>query len=328
MLQDRWGRQITYLRVSVTDRCNLRCVYCMPSEGVAWREHDSILRYEEIAEVVQVMADQGVTEVRLTGGEPLVRKNLVDLVGMIARIPAIKDLSLTTNGLLLEKMAAPLAEAGLKRVNVSLDTLQSEKFARITRGGSFERTWRGLLAAEASGLHPIKINAVAMRGVNEDEILDLARLSLDHPWNIRFIELMPVKNQESWGSGFLPPDQIYLSVQETLKILEPLGLEPAAASVGNGPAKEYRLSGGKGTVGFITPLGDQFCQNCNRLRLTADGNIRSCLLSDDEIPVLPALRAGKPILPLIEQAVATKPLGHELGKQHYPTVRCMQQVGG
>lgn len=328
MLTDRYGRKVTYLRISVTDRCNLRCVYCMPPEGVTWQPHNAIMRYEEITAVVRVMAEQGVNEVRLTGGEPLVRQDLPRLVRMIADTPGIEDISLTSNGILLERMAAALAEAGLKRVNVSLDTLRPDLFSRVTRGGSFEKAWKGLLAAEAAGLAPIKLNAVAMRGVNEDEILDLARLALEHPWHIRFIELMPVKNQAHWGPGFPSPENIYLSVQETMTLLEPLDLEPVEAKIGNGPAKEYRLKNGRGTIGFITPVGDAFCDQCNRLRLTADGHLRPCLLSDQEFFILPAIRAGQPLLPLIQQAVDAKPSGHELPQNHYPAGRCMQGIGG
>jgi GTP 3',8-cyclase len=328
MLIDPFGRQITYLRISVTDRCNLRCVYCMPAEGIDWQPHPAIIRYEEIAEIVKEAARQGINEVRLTGGEPLARQGVPELVRMIANIPGIDDISLTTNGVLLEKYAGPLAAAGLKRVNISLDTLQPEKFRRITRGGQMERVFAGLKAAEAEGLSPIKINTVAMRGINEDEILDLARLSLDHPWQMRFIELMPVNNQQPWGDDFPQPEQAYLSIQEIEQILEPLGLEAVDGKVGNGPAREYRLKGGQGTVGFINPLGDSVCEKCNRLRLTADGNIRPCLLSDIEIPVLPALRAGEPILPYLQKAVALKPEGHGLTKVFEPGRRCMMQIGG
>jgi GTP 3',8-cyclase len=328
MLIDRFGRPITYLRISVTDRCNLRCVYCMPPEGVAWQPHSAIMHFEEIAEVVRVMAVQGVRKVRLTGGEPLVRPDLPQLVRMIAGIPGIEDISLTSNGILLEKMAGPLAEAGLNRVNISLDTLRSDRFARITRGGSYERAMKGLQAAEAAGLGPIKINAVAMRCINEDEIVELARLSLDHPWDIRFIELMPVKNQSPWGPDFPTPEEIYLSVHEMKAMLEPFGLDPIDTDAGSGPAREFRLKGGLGTVGFITPLGDQFCSSCNRMRLTADGHLRPCLLSDEEFFILPAIRAGEPLLPLIERAVESKPAGHELSQNHFPTNRHMQGVGG
>jgi len=328
MLVDSFGRSITYLRVSVTDRCNFRCVYCMPPEGVVRRPHESIMRYEEIAAVVRVAAGLGVRKVRLTGGEPLVRLDLPRLVEMIAGIEGIEDVSLTTNGILLEKMAPELKDAGLSRVNVSLDTLQPEKFARITRGGQLETTLRGLEAAEKYGLTPIKINAVAMRGVNDDELQDLARLSLDRSWNVRFIELMPVKNQQPWGAGFPDPAEIYLSIPEIKKALEPLGLAPLPGSSNDGPAQEYRLAGGKGNIGFISPLSNHFCQQCNRLRLTADGSFRPCLLQDVEVPFLDALRAGEPVLPYIQKAIAVKPLGHELSQDHLPAGRCMLQIGG
>ncbi len=328
MLTDQFGRSITYLRVSVTDRCNLRCVYCMPAEGIQRRSHDAIIRYEEIAAVVRVAAECGIHKVRLTGGEPLVRLDLPDLVRMIAEIPGIEDISLTTNGLLLERMAPELKDSGLTRVNVSLDTLQMEKFARITRGGSLETTWRGLEAADACGLQPVKINVVAMRGVNDDELQDLAGLSLQRGWNVRFIELMPVKNQQPWGDGFPDPAKIYLSIPEIKTALAPMGLAPVVGSSNYGPAQEFCLSGGQGRVGFISPLSDHFCQQCNRMRLTADGNFRPCLLQDIEIPFLSALRAGEPVLPYLQKAIEAKPIGHELAVNHLPAGRCMRQIGG
>jgi cyclic pyranopterin phosphate synthase len=328
MLIDRFGRKISYLRISVTDRCNLRCVYCMPPEGISWQPHEKIMRFEEILAVVQAAAAQGVNEVRLTGGEPLVRKDLPDLVGMIAAVPGISDISLTTNGLLLENMARQLAGAGLKRINLSLDTLNPEKFARITRGGLFEKVWRGLMEAEAAGLAPIKINAVALKGINDDEMLDLARLSLDLTWHIRFIELMPIKNQAPWGENFPLPQDCYLSVQEILEILKPLGLQPITKLIGSGPAQEYQIEGGKGRIGIISALGDSFCEECNRLRLTADGYLRPCLMNDGEVNILPAIRSGEPVLPLLQLAVANKPKGHELGEHVLPEGRCMTQIGG
>jgi GTP 3',8-cyclase len=328
MLTDRFGRSITYLRVSVTDRCNLRCVYCMPAEGIQRRSHAAIMRYEEIAAVVRVAAEHGIRKVRLTGGEPLVRLDLPELVRMIADIPGIDDISLTTNGLLLERMAPALKDAGLTRVNVSLDTLQPEKFARITRGGSLETAWRGIEAAEACGLQPVKINVVAMRGVNDDELQDLARLSAQRGWHVRFIELMPVKNQQSWGDGFPDPASIYLSIPEIKTALAPLGLAPIADAGNDGPAQEFSLASGLGRVGFISPLSDHFCQQCNRMRLTADGNFRPCLLQDMEVPFLSALRAGEPILPYLQKAIDAKPSGHELALNHLPAGRCMLQIGG
>jgi cyclic pyranopterin phosphate synthase len=300
----------------------------MPVDGIPWQSHAVIMHYEEIVEVARVAASQGVSEVRLTGGEPLVRQDLPELVRLISAVHGIQDISMTTNGILLDKLAAPLAQAGLKRVNISLDTLDPEKYTRITRGGSLIRFWDGLHAAEMAGLNPIKLNVVAMRGVNDDELVDLARLSLEHDWQVRFIEIMPIRNQESWGLGFPSPESVYLSIQEMLKIFEPYGLQPVEHAVGSGPAREYRLQGAAGTIGFISPLGERFCDSCNRLRLTADGFLRPCLLKDIEIPVLPALRAGEPILPLLMKAVELKPTRHELEEEHYSTGRCMRQIGG
>ncbi len=332
MLVDSFGRAITYLRVSITDRCNFRCVYCMPPEGIVRRPHEAIMRYEEIVAVVRILAGLGVRKVRLTGGEPLVRPNLPALIRMLASIPEIDDISLTTNGFLLERMVAELRDAGLRRINVSLDSLQPEKFARITRGGSLETVLRGLEAAEKSGLSPIKINAVAMRGVNDGELQDLARLTLEREWEVRFIELMPVNNQRPWGPGFPDPAGAFLSVAEIKKTLAPLAIAPARenANGSDGPAREYRLAGGRGRLGFISPLSNHFCRQCNRLRMTADGCFRPCLLHDAEVPFLAALRASEPVLPYIQKAIESKPLGHELahGHDHLPGGRSMMQIGG
>jgi cyclic pyranopterin phosphate synthase len=328
MLIDSLGRQITYLRVSVTDRCNSRCVYCLPPDGVQWKTHDEILRYEEIAEIVRIMAGEGVHAVRLTGGEPLVRPHLPVLVEMLAAIPGIDDISLTTNGLLLEKQAKSLAQAGLKRINVSLDTLKPELFHRITRVGDFDQVMRGLETAENCGLAPIKINMVVMRWINENEITAMARLSLTHPWDIRYIELMPIGNLSPWGDGFPAPKSMYYPIQEIRDQLEPLGLEPVREKSGNGPAQEYQLRGGLGRIGLIAAIGEAFCGNCNRLRLTADGFLRPCLMSNVEFNIKEALRSGQPILPLIQQTVQAKPLGHELAHRPAPEGRCMMQIGG
>lgn len=328
MLVDGCGRRITYLRVSVTDRCNLRCVYCMPAEGVKWQSHESIMRYEEIAAIVRVAAKEGISEIRLTGGEPLVRKDLSDLVHQIAQINGVHDISLTTNGILLEDQAQELSTAGLNRVNVSLDTMSAEKFQRITRGGEIDRVLRGLEKAEEAGLTPIKINVVILKGVNDDEIHAFANLTRIHPWHIRFIELMPIRNQKSWGDGFPEPKRMYLSNQEVIAILVSQGLKKMDRSTGSGPANEYQIPGAKGTIGFINPMSQSFCERCNRLRLTSDGNLRPCLLSDVEVPILEALRKGEDIRPLLHQAVAIKPESHELANHLSPTLRCMMQIGG
>jgi cyclic pyranopterin phosphate synthase len=300
----------------------------MPPEGVERLSHNDIMRYEEIAVVVRAAAEMGIQKVRLTGGEPLLRPGLLDLVRMISAVPGIEDISLTTNGVLLEEMAADLRDAGLRRINVSLDTLQPEKFARITRGGKIETVWRGLAAAERVGLNPIKINAVAMRGVNDDELQDLARLTIEHAWDVRFIELMPVKNQAPWGPGFPDPQKAYLSIPEIKKALESLELIPMPKTKYEGPAEDYQLNGGRGRIGFISPRSHHFCGECNRLRMTADGSFRPCLLQDIEIPFLKALRQGESVVPYIEQAIEQKPRGHELAEHHLPSQRTMRQIGG
>jgi cyclic pyranopterin phosphate synthase len=327
-LTDRFGRSITYLRISVTDRCNLRCVYCLPKGGLHWQPRRDQLSAEEIARFTVSMARVGVTRVRLTGGEPLIHPGIVEIVARLASIPGIQEVSLTTNGMLLERLAQPLAEAGLKRVNVSLDTLDAGKFRRITRGGSIDRLWRGIAAAERAGLVPLKLNTVVVSGLNEDELPELASLTIENPWHVRFIELMPIGNALDWGEGFPALSDRYISVQQMQARLSSFGLEPVAGPIGNGPARTFCIPGALGTVGFISPLGERFCQNCNRVRLTADGFLRPCLLRDGEINVRDALRAGGPLQPLIQQAVEGKPEGHELLLQHYPESRRMVQIGG
>ncbi len=328
MLKDRFGRSVTYLRVSVTDRCNLRCVYCMPPEGVKWQPHDEILQYEEIARIVAVAAGEGIQEVRITGGEPLVRKDLADLIGMIAAAPGIQDISLTTNGVLLADQAVQLKAAGLKRVNVSIDTLKPELYARITRGGKLQRVFDGLKAAEECGLTPIKTNTVILKGVNSDEIKELASLTIEHDWHIRFIELMPILNQAPWGEGFPKPEEMYMPIDEVKQELETLGMRRIEHAVGLGPAEEFRIKGAKGTIGFISPLSKAFCQQCNRLRLTADGFLRPCLLSDDEVNVIDAVRQGGDILELLKKAIDLKPKEHQIDPGKNPSLRCMMQIGG
>lgn len=328
MLTDSFGRSITYLRISVTDRCNLRCVYCLPGEGIQWQKRQDQLTAEEIAHCTAVMAEAGVRRVRLTGGEPLVRPDIVEIVSRIASIPGIQEVSLTTNAMLLEKLAVPLARAGLKRVNISLDTLDAEKFKRITRGGSIERLWRGIAAAEHAGLAPIKLNTVVVNSLNADELPALAGLTIENPWHVRFIELMPVGNAQAWGDGFPAASDRYIPVQEMQRRLSVFRPVPALSPVGNGPARTFRIPGALGTLGFISPLGEHFCESCNRLRLTADGFLRPCLLLDGEINLREALRRDEPLLPLVQRAVDGKPRGHELSEYHYPESRRMAQIGG
>jgi cyclic pyranopterin phosphate synthase len=259
---DAYSRPINYLRISVTDRCNLRCVYCMPPEGVPWRPHEQILRYEEIETIVRAAAELGISKVRLTGGEPLVRLGIVDLVHMLARVPGVDDLTMTTNGVLLSRYAEALAGAGLRRVNVSLDTLRAQPFQRITRLGRIEDVLAGIEAAHQAGLEPVKINTVVIRGMNEDEVVDFARKTTDEGWNVRFIEWMPVGNEQCMGRRWL--DGVVTAEEIRRRIETALGeLQPAKASTGGGPARYYHLPGARGTIGFITPVSEHFCFRCN-----------------------------------------------------------------
>jgi cyclic pyranopterin phosphate synthase len=301
----------------------------MPKEGIKQQPHGDILTYEEITSIARVAAEHGIKRIRLTGGEPLVRRGLPWLVRSLADLPNIEQVSMTTNASLLSQFAQPLAESGLKRVNISLNTLNPEKFQKITRRGSFEQVWAGIKASEAAGLVPIKINAVVVRGVNDDELLDLAGLTFTHPWQVRFIELMPLEDQEEWKSMFSHVNSRYVPMQEIKKALEPLQLSPIDATCGSdGPAKIYQAKGAQGAIGFISPLSDHFCNTCNRLRLTADGRLRPCLLNDHEVSIREPLRAGEEILPYLLRAIDAKPQGHELCCNYVPMKRKMAQIGG
>jgi cyclic pyranopterin phosphate synthase len=325
-LSDSFQRPINYLRISVTDRCNLRCIYCMPPEGVDLMPHRDILSYEEIYTIAQAAAELGMDKIRITGGEPLVRLGLPELIKMLAGIKTINDIALTTNGVLLADYAAELKAAGLKRVNISLDTLNPAKFRRITRGQSeLEQVLEGIEAAKRVGLEPVKLNMVVMAGINDDELIDFAAKTIDQEWHVRFIELMPVNGDVNNAPRFV-------AAGEMKKRLEPLGeLEPCLPSAGNGPAKYFRLPNAKGTIGFITPVSEHFCFNCNRMRLTADGKLRPCLLSDYEIDLKATLRAGissEGLKELFKKAVAEKPLQHKLAEGQVPTRRPFSHVGG
>jgi cyclic pyranopterin phosphate synthase len=324
-LSDSFQRPINYLRISVTDRCNLRCIYCMQAEGVDLMSHDEILSYEEIYTVVKAAVALGINKVRITGGEPLARLGLPELVRMLAGIEAIDDLSLTTNGTLLAHHAAELKSAGLQRVNISLDTLKPERFEYITRRGHLEDTLGGIEAAKAVGLNPVKINMVVIDGINDDELPDFAIKTINDGWHVRFIELMPVDVGE-------PVSSKLVSVSDMRRRIESLGkLEPCQVSVGNGPAKYFRLPNATGTIGFITPVTEHFCYHCNRLRLTADGKLRPCLLSEEEIDLREPLRRGASateLKNLIEEAIARKPLGHHLTEGSTHKGRPFSQVGG
>jgi len=324
-LYDAWQRQINYLRVSVTDHCNLNCIYCTAG-SVPHLPKSEILSYEEIHKVVQVAATMGINKVRITGGEPLLRPDLSKLVRMVSQIKDIDDISLTTNGILLAKYAVELKKAGLNRVNISLDTLRADRFERITGLGKLDKALSSIDAAYQAGLQPVKINMVVMRGINDDEILDFARMSQNQGWNVRFIEFMPIGSAKNEILKTVP-------TREIRRRIETLGKpEPYTGKTGNGPARYYRLPGAKGTIGFISPMTEHFCNTCNRLRLTADGHLRPCLLNDEELDLKEALRnssgSDNELLHLIQQAVATKRERHHLNEGIVPKKRPMRQIGG
>ena len=337
-LRDSFNRPINYLRVSVTDRCNFRCVYCMPAEGVAPCSHTDILSYEEIALVARAAADLGISKIRLTGGEPLVRLGLVELVRQLASIPGIDDLALSTNGSLLATHAASLKAAGLRRINVSLDTMRPGRFAQITRADKLGDVLAGIQAAEAAGLKPIKINVVVIRGMNDDEIVEMAARTFEQDWHIRFIELMPIGNSQDWSAKYVSTAEIRqrLAVLGELEPQHQDGLDAAAGHHGEngssaGPARYFRLPAARGTIGFISAISEHFCEQCNRLRLTADGRLRPCLMWDREVDVRSLVRRGATqddIRDIIVKTTMEKPWGHRLNEGKAPQQRTMSEIGG
>jgi cyclic pyranopterin phosphate synthase len=325
-LIDACHRRLNYLRISVTDRCNLRCAYCLPCEDVPRLSHEEVLRYEEILRIVRVGVGLGISKVRVTGGEPLVRKGVVGFLAELARIPEIKDLSLTTNGVRLKEHLNALQAAGVARINISLDTLRPERYRRITGVDAFDAVWEGILAAHARGFRPIKLNVVALAGVNDDELVDLARLSLEHPFHVRFIEFMPIGSSRI---GKRPP----LLVPEIEERIGALGkLVPVERTEMDGPAHRYRFDGAPGEIGFIPAISHQFCRRCNRLRLTASGQLRPCLLSDRQEDLKGPLRRGCSDADLAEvffSATRHKPSDHNLAVGEPAHVCCqMRSIGG
>ncbi|HJF65696.1 GTP 3',8-cyclase MoaA [Slackia equolifaciens] len=333
-MKDHLGRTIEYLRISLTDRCNYRCIYCMPEEGVVSLPHEQILRIEEIAHLVRIAADLGIKSVRLTGGEPLVRKGVVDLVRDVANTPGIENVSLTTNGVLLPKMASDLKRAGLSRVNISLDTLEEDQFAYITRRGHLHETLDGIAAALEAGFDPVKINAVTVRSLNQD-YLAFARLSMDRPLHVRFIEYMPVGDSAGvagcgWGpDDVVPNEEVLETINAQAREAGLPELVPAGGDspLGWGPARYWEFPGAKGTVGFISAMSNHFCSQCNRVRLTADGKLRPCLFSDVELDVRDALRRGddEGVRAAFAEALRIKPDEHH---NKVGTERNMSQIGG
>ena len=329
MPEDGFGRDINYLRLSLIDNCNLRCVYCMPMEGLTFAPAPELLTPEEFATVARAAATVGFHKIRLTGGEPLLRADLVEIVEKISRIDGITDLSMTTNGVRLPQLAHRLKAAGLHRVNIHLDTLDRDHLKRVMRLGSFDAIWSGIEAAQAAGLHPIKINAVVVRDFNEDDVVDMARLTLERDWHVRFIELMPLGGGEC---ARLSLRQYVSNTQTRERIEEVLG--PLTRILSHDPsdeARNYRLEDAPGVVGFISPVSEPYCGTCNRMRLTADGKFHLCLLNDDELDVKRALRNGageEGVARILLKAIAFKPTGHRLGQGHAPQQRSMYQIGG
>jgi len=323
-LRDGFGRSIEYLRISVTDRCNFRCLYCMPVSGLEWLPKSGILSYEEIAQVVLQLAPLGLRRLRITGGEPTLRPDLELLIGMLRAIPDIEDISLSTNGVRLPALADTFARAGLDRINMSADSLQPGRIRSISRRNTDFDPIAAARAAEHAGLLPIKINVVVMRGINDDEVCDFARLTIDHEWHVRFIELMPVgEMRELTWDHVVPSEEILRRLEE----ISPLVPTPGPAR-GNGPARYFRFERARGTIGVITPMSHTYCGSCNRVRLTADGRLRTCLFGDDEVDLRTPLRSGLPLEPFFRSALSSKPKEHHLLQMQVGGLRALSQVGG
>jgi GTP 3',8-cyclase len=323
-LRDTYGRRINYLRLSVTDRCDMRCSYCMPEAGVPKLSHGEVLSYEQLLQLAQAAVAAGIEKIRVTGGEPLVRKGIVPFLERVAEIPGLRQLVLTTNGQLLAGMADQLRLAGVQRLNISLDSLKPEVFARITRRGDLSRVLAGIDAAEQAGL-PVKLNMVVMRGVNEDEIADFAAMTMEKERTVRFIEYMPAIQDPNWQSLVVPGAEILARLERAFDFAPVIRGELA------GPAREFRIAGARGNIGVITALSGHFCQDCNRIRVTASGKVRTCLFSDTEFNLRPLLEAGDPdaIRQALQGLVAAKPERHAMDEQaadHTPFA--MAQIGG
>lgn len=319
-MKDNFGREINYMRISVTDKCNNRCKYCMPPEGVEDLGHNRILKFEEIERIVSAAASLGITKYRLTGGEPLVRKGIVGLVKKLSEIQGVEEIGMTTNGLLLAQYAEDLKKAGLNRVNISIDSLRHTRYKNITRGGDLDQVTAGINAAVKAGLTPVKLNVVAMRGFNDDEIMDFVQLTYQHDYEIRFIELMPI------GTALKDCEYGYISCEELKEKM------PALRPVdnGSGVAELFKYPGAKGKIGFITPISSCFCEECNKLRLTSDGKIKTCLHSGQEIDLKVALdeNTEDALVAMIQEAIEGKEKKHLLGEGGEPIAREMNKIGG
>lgn len=326
VLRDSFGRTITNMRISVTDRCNFRCIYCMPSKP-EWVPQPQLLRFEEIERLVRIAVSLGITEFRITGGEPTARQDLPELLRRVCRVPGVRDVALTTNGLLLSKLARPLWEAGLRRINISLDTLQGEKFVHIARRDGFAQTWEGILEADRVGFRPLKINMVVMRGMNDDEVVEFARLARERPWDIRYIEFMPLDGDGMWSRDKVVPAREIVERVATRWPLEPISDQPLTD-----PARVFRFKDGSGTVGMIASVSEPFCFACDRMRVTPEGRLRTCLFSTWETDLKGPMRTGASdleIAQLIRQSVAKKEAGHGINDPGFvKPKRPMYAIGG
>jgi len=328
---DKFNREINYLRVSITDRCNLHCRYCRPKEGISLQGHDDILRYEEIIRIVSIAVKMGLVKVRITGGEPLVRKGFVNFIAELKKIDGLQDISLTTNGILLEEFAQNIFNAGISRINISLDSLNKDKYFHITNGGDLDAVLRGIARAEDVGFSPIKINTVVIKGFNEDEVLGFVRLAVDKPFQVRFIELMRVGQQTNLDDvgDYMPTSQLIDEIKKKYE-LEPIKNKKKRS---DGPARIFKIKGGRGEIGFINPVSDHFCSTCNRLRLTSDGKLRVCLLNEKEVDLKKALRencSDAELEKLFWDAVLLKPRQHDLVCTENTLKKCrnMSAIGG
>lgn len=324
-LHDQFCRRLNYLRVSVTDRCNLRCVYCVPRDSIPRMPHGDILRYEEILRIIRIGVTLGISKIRITGGEPLVRKDLLPFLRQLSSLEGLGEIALTTNGVLLDTHLEALQAAGIRRLNISLDTLRRERFTAITGSDRFDQVWSAVERAHAMGFHPIKLNVVAMRGINDDELHDISALTLERPYHVRFIEYMPMGNPNIPGDPYISNDAVRERVEQIAKLV------PVPRSGSDGPARRFRFSGAPGEVGFISPLSHHFCESCNRLRLTASGKLRPCLLSNQEFDLTAPLRAGASddeLAAIFVEGARLKPMAHNLVAGHGTVNARMSAIGG
>lgn len=323
MLKDKFGRKINYLRISLIDRCNLRCKYCMPPNGVDLYGHDKILTYEELLLIIKAVAELGINSIRLTGGEPLIRRGLIPFIKTVSNIDGIDDIAITTNGVLLEEMADDLKKAGVNRVNISLDTLNKDKFKEITGNDQFDKVFRAINKSIEVGFNPVKINVVLLKGFNEGEILDFVKLTKDKSLHVRFIEMMPLgESKNNWTAGYMPWNDALELVKREFEVRESSGPK------GSGPAKYYTIPGFLGTFGFITPVGEHFCHQCNRIRLTSDGFLKTCLFGNNEVNLKELSKTGdiNKIKEAIIKSINEKPEKHQI--TNHNVSRFMSQIGG